>query len=166
MGGLVSGVSGTNYRYPLRPGTTAAWTHSSRTVATDLLNRCWLETSVTLNEPSSSPPQGRVPGGSNPGSKRCRSRKKPMSGSLRWYAYLQQGGDWGATPQMCLSVPRLLRIQEQARSPRWLHLGWHCEGRSCRIVFAAAAQENLDDLVDDEQGDGKADAEQPLAAAQ
>ena len=33
-------------------------------------------------------------------------------------------------------------------------------------MFAAAAQENLDDLVDDEQSDGEADAEQPLVAAQ
>ena len=31
---------------------------------------------------------------------------------------------------------------------------------------AAAAQEDLDDLVDEQQGDGQADAEQPLAAAQ
>ena len=33
-------------------------------------------------------------------------------------------------------------------------------------MLAAAAQEDLDDLVNDEQGDGQADAEQPLVAVQ
>ena len=33
-------------------------------------------------------------------------------------------------------------------------------------MLAAAAQEDFDDLVDDEQGDGQADAEQPLVAAE
>ena len=33
-------------------------------------------------------------------------------------------------------------------------------------MLAAAAQEDLDGLIDDEQGDGEADAEQPLVAAE
>ena len=39
-------------------------------------------------------------------------------------------------------------------SPRCLNLGRYCDGRSCRIVLAAASQEDFDDLVDDEQGNG------------
>ena len=39
-------------------------------------------------------------------------------------------------------------------SPRCLHLGWHWDSRVCRSVLAAAAQEDLDDLVDDEQAEG------------
>ena len=40
-------------------------------------------------------------------------------------------------------------------SPQCLYLGWHCDSRSCRIVLAAtAANKDLHDLVDDEQGEG------------
>ena len=51
-------------------------------------------------------------------------------------------------------------------SPRCLYLGWHCDRRSCRIVLAAASQEDFEDLVDDEQGNGQTYAEQPLVAAE
>ena len=44
--------------------------------------------------------------------------------------------------------------------------GWRCDGRNCRFMAAAAAQENLDDFVDEQQGDGSEDADQPLVPAQ
>ncbi len=50
--------------------------------------------------------------------------------------------------------------------PRCLNLGGHCDRKSCRIVPESAAQEDLDDLVDDEQYEGQAEAEQPLVAAE
>ena len=52
-----------------------------------------------------------------------------------------------------LPVHAICEAREQAPT-RCLYLAWHCDSRSCRIVLAEAAQEDLDDLVDDEQGDG------------
>ena len=43
----------------------------------------------------------------------------------------------------------ICEAREQAPT-RCLYLAWHCDSRSCHIVLAEAAQEDLDDLVDDE----------------
>ncbi len=79
---------------------------------------------------------------------------------------IRPGVNQGPTPEHSGVLVHDIGADRNKHPPGYLYLGGHCNGRSCRIVPVAAAQEDLDDLVDDEQYEGQAEAEQPLVTTE